>query len=100
MLAILFFVGSLFVVFTPGLGLFVTDRILLGLAVSGASTVVPVFLAELAPYEIRGSITGRNEVAIVTGQLSAFVINAIIGNVLSDLTSVWRIMFALLPHPD
>ncbi|WP_237225138.1 sugar porter family MFS transporter [Rothia nasisuis] len=99
MLAVLFFVGTLFVVFTPGLGLLVTGRILLGLAVGGASTVVPVFLAELAPYEIRGSITGRNEVAIVTGQLSAFVINAIIGNVLSDLAGVWRIMFAICAIP-
>ena len=42
--------------------------------------MVPVFLAELAPYEIRGSITGRNELAIVTGQLAAFVVNAIIGD--------------------
>ena len=54
-----------FVIFSPGFGVLVTGRIVLGLAVGGASTVVPVFLAELSPYEIRGSITGRNELAIV-----------------------------------
>ena len=43
--------------------------------------MVPVYLAELSPYEIRGSITGRNELAIVTGQLAAFVVNAIIGTI-------------------
>jgi MFS family permease len=80
LLATLFFAGTLFVVFSPGFGILVTGRILLGLAVGGASTVVPVYLAELAPYEIRGSITGRNELAIVTGQLAAFVVNAIIGD--------------------
>ena len=37
--------------------------------------------AELAPTERRGALTGRNELAIVVGQLLAFVINAIIGNV-------------------
>jgi major inositol transporter-like SP family MFS transporter len=99
LLAVLFFVGTLFVVFSPGFGLLVTGRILLGLAVGGASTVVPVYLAELAPYEIRGSITGRNELAIVTGQLSAFVVNAIIGNVFGNVTGVWRIMFAICALP-
>ncbi|MEX5258395.1 sugar porter family MFS transporter [Kocuria arenosa] len=99
LLAILFFVGTAFVVFTPNFEILVVGRILLGLAVGGASTVVPVFLSEMAPYEIRGSIAGRNEVAIVIGQLSAFVINAIIGNVFSDTPGVWRIMFAICALP-
>ena len=99
LLAVLFFLGTLFVVFSPGFGLLVTGRIMLGLAVGGASTVVPVYLAELAPYEIRGSITGRNELAIVTGQLSAFVVNAIIGNVFGNVVGVWRIMFAVCALP-
>jgi major inositol transporter-like SP family MFS transporter len=98
-LAVLFFVGTLAVVCSPNVELLVAGRILLGLAVGGASAVVPVYLAELAPYEIRGSITGRNEVAIVIGQLSAFVINAVIGNVFSEHPSVWRIMFAVCALP-
>ena len=99
LLAVLFFVGTLVVVLTPNYEILVLGRVLLGLAVGGASAVVPVFLAEMAPYEIRGSIAGRNEVAIVIGQLSAFVINAIIGNVFSDVTGVWRIMFAICALP-
>ena len=59
-LAVLFFVGTLAVVAAPDFAVLVLGRILLGLAVGGASTVVPVFLAELAPYEIRGSLSGRN----------------------------------------
>ncbi len=99
-LAVMFFVGVLFVVFSPGFEILVAGRIILGLAVGGASTVVPVYLAELAPYEIRGSITGRNELAIVLGQFLAFVVNAILGNTLGDhIEGVWRIMFGICALP-
>lgn len=98
-LAVLFFAGTAFVVCAPGLGTLVAGRVLLGLAVGGASTVVPVFLAEMAPYEIRGSLAGRNELMIVVGQLAAFIVNAIIGNVFGHLDGVWRIMFAICAIP-
>src|SRR6476469_646739 len=109
-LAVLFFVGVLFVVLSPagpepgtfsatGFGVLVTGRIILGLAVGGASTVVPVYLAELAPYEIRGSITGRNELAIVVGQFAAFVVNYIIFITLGHVEGVWRIMFGVCAIP-
>jgi major inositol transporter-like SP family MFS transporter len=130
LLAIMFFVGSLLVVFSPGgepfwsslpesmkagadqsewldqgnfsgigYAILVSGRIMLGLAVGGASTVVPVYLAEMAPFEIRGAITGRNEVAIVSGQLLAFVMNAIIGTTFGDNAGVWRVMFAMCAIP-
>ena len=99
LLAIMFFVGVLFVVFSPGFEILVAGRIILGLAVGGASTVVPVYLAELAPYEIRGSITGRNELAIVVGQFTAFVVNAILGATLGHIDGVWRIMFGICALP-
>lgn len=82
-----------------GFGVLVAGRIMLGLAVGGASTVVPVYLAEMAPFEIRGAITGRNELAIVSGQLLAFVMNAVIGNTFGDQAGVWRVMFAMCAIP-
>ncbi|WP_139146508.1 MFS transporter, partial [Arthrobacter sp. SW1] len=99
LLAVLFFAGTLAVVFTPNFEVLVAGRIMLGLAVGGASAVVPVFLAELAPYEIRGSLSGRNELAIVVGQLAAFIINAIIGGLFGHIEGVWRIMFAVCAVP-
>src|SRR5215217_4948668 len=98
-LAVLFFLGVLIVVFSPGFGLLVAGRIILGLAVGGASTVVPVYLAELAPFEIRGSITGRNELAIVAGQFAAFVVNYILFATLGHVEGVWRIMFGVCALP-
>ena len=99
LLAIFFFVGTLFVVFSPNYAILVLGRVLLGLAVGGASTVVPVYLAEMAPFEIRGSITGRNELAIVSGQLLAFTMNAIINEVWGHHDGVWRYMFAICALP-
>ncbi len=99
LLAVLFFAGTLVCVFTPSFGVLVVGRVLLGLAVGGASAVVPVFLAEMAPYEIRGSLAGRNELMIVVGQLAAFVVNAIIGIVWGDVPGVWRIMLAVCALP-
>ena len=99
LLAVLFFVGTLACVSAPSFEVMVIGRVILGLAVGGASTVVPVFLAELAPYEIRGSLAGRNELMIVIGQLAAFVVNAIIGNVWGEVGGVWRIMLAVAALP-
>src|ERR671911_2723684 len=99
LLAVLFFAGTLFVVFSPNFAILVTGRVMLGLAVGGASTVVPVYLAELAPYEIRGSITGRNELAIVAGQFAAFVVNYILFATLGHVEGVWRIMFGVCALP-
>ena len=103
-MAVMFFAGTLFVVFAPGshtagFATIVIGRIILGLAVGAASTVVPVYLAELAPFEIRGSITGRNEMAIVSGQFLAFSVNAILNETLGHVTGIWRVMFAVCAIP-
>ncbi len=96
LLSLFFFVGALVCVFSPSFEVMVVGRVILGLAVGGASTVVPVFLAELAPYEIRDSLAGRNEMMIVSGQLLAFIINAIIGNIWGEYGGIWRVMLAFV----
>ena len=99
LLAIGFVVGTLTCVFSPGFLVMVVGRVILGMAVGAASSVVPVFLAELAPHEIRGSLARRNEVMVAVGALAAFVMNAIIGNVWGEVHGVWRIMLAVAVAP-
>ena len=80
-LAIVFLVGALGTTLAPNIWVMYPFRVVLGLAVGGASATVPVYLAETAPKRIRGSIVAIDQLMIVTGQLLAFTMNAIISNI-------------------
>ncbi|GAA3356208.1 sugar porter family MFS transporter [Streptomyces antimycoticus] len=99
LLSLVFMLGTLGCVLSPSWQVLALFRFILGLAVGGASATVPVYLAEIAPVERRGSIVTRNEVMIVTGQFAAFVINAVIFNLWGETDGIWRLMLlvALLP---
>ncbi|HZJ06994.1 MAG TPA: sugar porter family MFS transporter [Nocardioidaceae bacterium] len=99
MLAGIFVVGTMGCVLAPSWEVLAFFRFVLGLAVGGASTTVPVYLAEVSPFERRGSLVTRNEVMIVSGQFAAFVINAIIFNFWGENDVVWRwmLLVAVLP---
>ena len=75
-LAVLFFFGAMGCTFSPTAKIMVVCLFFLGLAVGGAATIVPVYLAELAPAERRGRMVTQGELMIVTGQLLAFTFNA------------------------
>ncbi|MGH3088361.1 MAG: sugar porter family MFS transporter [Rubrobacteraceae bacterium] len=99
MLAGVFILGALGCSLAPTwqvLGLF---RFVLGLAVGASSVAVPVYLAEISPFERRGSLVTRNEVMIVSGQFAAFVINAIIFNIWGEHDHIWRVMLVISVAP-
>lgn len=98
-LGALFFVGALGCVVAPTYDILIAFRVVLGLAVGGASVTVPVYLSEVAPTEQRGSMIGRNDIMIVSGQFLAFLFNAIIGNLLGGSEYVWRLMLAIALLP-
>ena len=75
---------------------FLTARFLGGLGIGFASTIAPLYLAEVSPREKRGSIVTLNQIAIVSGILMAYGTNwalAAIGN------DAWRWMFASAAVP-
>ena len=98
-LAGIFALGTLGCVLAPSWQVLALFRFVLGLAVGGASATVPVYLAEVSPYERRGSLVTRNEVMIVSGQFAAFVINALIFNFWGEHDSVWRFMLLIAVLP-
>ncbi|NNC22637.1 sugar porter family MFS transporter [Salinisphaera sp. USBA-960] len=98
-LSMVFIVGTIGSALSPSWQMLALFRFILGLAVGGASTTVPVYLAEVSPTERRGSLVTRNEIMIVSGQFAAFIINAIILNIWGDYPGIWRYMLVIAVLP-
>jgi sugar porter (SP) family MFS transporter len=92
--AIVFTGGALLAAFAPTVAVLVLARFILGLAVGSAALVVPLYLAEIAPTEIRGAIASLNQMMIVVGILIAFIVNAALAS-----SGDWRLMVGLAAVP-
>jgi len=76
LLAIIFAVGSIGTALAPSVEWMIAFRVVLGVAVGGASATVPVYIAEIAPANRRGQLVTIQELMIVTGQMLAYISNA------------------------
>ncbi len=94
----IFLIGALGCALAANVEIMVAARIILGLGVGAASVTCPLYLAEMAPPDRRGRMVTINELMIVTGQMLAFAINALLDHVISD-PHVWRIMLAVATIP-
>jgi SP family sugar:H+ symporter-like MFS transporter len=90
-----FTVGAIAAAVAPSAGTLVAARFVLGLAVGSAALVVPLYLSEIAPTEIRGAIASLNQMMIVVGILAAFIVNAILAS-----SGEWRLMLGLAAVPS
>lgn len=97
-LAILFMIGALGSALAPNVPLMVVTRVILGLAVGGASAIVPMFIAEMAGPSKRARLVSQNELMIVTGQLVAYTSNALLAH-FAHTPHVWRYMLAIAIIP-
>jgi SP family sugar:H+ symporter-like MFS transporter len=70
-------------------------RVVLGLAVGAASLIVPLYLSEMAPTEVRGALSALNQLMIVTGILIAYLVNYALAD-----AEAWRWMVGLALVPS
>jgi sugar porter (SP) family MFS transporter len=73
--ALLFVITSLGNALAPNFSLFVAWRILGGVAIGLASGLSPLYVAEVAPAQMRGKLVGLNQLTIVVGILAAQLCN-------------------------
>jgi MFS transporter, SP family, arabinose:H+ symporter len=92
---LLFTIGSILSAIAPTINLFVMARIVGGLGIGVSSTLVPLYIAEIAPSKHRGRLVSLNQLAVVIGISAIYFVNKAIvnaGNQTWDINYSWRWM--------
>jgi SP family arabinose:H+ symporter-like MFS transporter len=73
----------------------VLARLIGGLGIGIASLVSPLYIAEISPPRIRGTLVALQQLAIVLGILGAFFTNSLVLHTALSDAAKWRWMFAI-----
>lgn len=92
--AVVFIVGVLGAALSPSFVFLVVMRFVIGVAVGSASMVVPLYIGEAAPPQIRGALVSFNQLAITSGILISYLVDYGLSS-----SGNWRLMFALATVP-
>jgi SP family xylose:H+ symportor-like MFS transporter len=95
--AAIFLVSSLAMAFAPGRDFFISCRFAAGIGVGMASTLSPLYIAEMAPAQSRGRMVAINQLTIVLGILITNLVNYSLRNSGPD---AWRWMVGLGALPS
>ncbi len=83
--AAIFAIGAIGAGLAPSVGVLIFFRFFLGLGVGSASALVPSYISESAPTDVRGSLSSLFQLAITLGILIAYLVNAAFASIES-----WR----------
>ncbi|MBT0727878.1 sugar porter family MFS transporter [Rosenbergiella australiborealis] len=92
--AVLFVIGSLWSALATSPEMLITARVLLGLAVGIASYTAPLYLSEIAPEKIRGSMISLYQLMITIGILGAYLSDTAL-----SYSGNWRLMLGVITIP-
>jgi SP family arabinose:H+ symporter-like MFS transporter len=101
--AALFAISSLLSAIPETLSVFAWSRFAGGIAIGAASMLSPLYIAEISPEKIRGTLVALYQLAIVVGILVVFFVNLQIqrlGDQSWNVQTGWRYMFASLTIPS
>jgi SP family galactose:H+ symporter-like MFS transporter len=100
--AVNFVIGAILCAVAPSEHLLIAARFLLGIAVGVASFTAPLYLSEVSPQSVRGSMISMYQLMITIGIVMAFLSNtwlatyATIGGVTGGH---WRLMLGIIAIP-
>lgn len=86
---VIFIVGSILAPLSPNVGALIAARSLLGFAIGFTSVTAPVYVSELSPPQLRGTLIGMYQFALTLG----IVFANLVGYWFAAAQS-WRLMFA------
>jgi MFS transporter, SP family, galactose:H+ symporter len=66
-LAVIFTLGAIATAFSPNFAFFLVCRVIVGLGIGAAASVVPIYISEVAPARVRGLLVTFNQLAITIG---------------------------------
>jgi sugar porter (SP) family MFS transporter len=89
--AFVFATGAIWSGLAPNVTQLLISRLYLGLAIGVSSFAVPLYIAEISPYKIRGTLVSMFQLLITVGILASYLSDSAIANN-SNLES-WRPMF-------
>ena len=93
--AIIFIVGSILCGLAPNIYVLILSRILVGLAVGIVNFVVPLYLSEVSPKALRGTLVSLYQWAITAGILFSYFINAAFAEAVYSWR--WMLLAGVLP---
>jgi sugar porter (SP) family MFS transporter len=93
--AAVFAVGIAIAALSPSLPLLIAGRFVIGLGVGMGSMVVPVYLGEVAPPDLRGRVVSANQLMITSGIVVAYLVDYALAD-----AEAWRIMLAVALVPS
>jgi SP family galactose:H+ symporter-like MFS transporter len=73
--AVTFTVGAIGTALTPSIALLIAGRVVVGLAIGVASFVSPMYISEIAPARVRGSLVSVNQLAVTVGIVVAYLVD-------------------------
>ena len=92
--AVIFATGAIGMAFSPTVAVLIAFRVFAGLAVGAASALVPTYISEMSPTDIRGRLSSLFQLAITLGILLAYLVDFALSS-----AGAWRWMLGLASVP-
>ncbi len=93
--AVIFILGSILCAFAPNVYVLIISRIFVGFAVGIVNFIVPLYLSEISPKQLRGTLVSLYQWAITAGILFSYFINAIFAHAVYNWR--WMLFAGVLP---
>lgn len=97
--ALLFTISAVFTAFAFDIVSFIAARVIGGFGVGMAILIAPMYIAEIAPRKLRGTLVTFNQLNIVLGISIAYFSNYYFQQTIADADMKWRIMLGVEAVP-